>query len=68
MALYTRQDLTFIERCVELDEKWVEARLAKSTDPDYYEQVKAEYTAHRRYWRQVREAIAAGFGLKEGED
>lgn len=59
---YTRQDLTFIESCVVMDEKWADARTVKDEDPDYYAKVKAEYIAHRNYWRGIREALGAGLG------
>ena len=58
--MYTRQDLGLIEEMVDLEEKWVEARLHRAEDPEYYQQTKDQYRAFRQKWREIREALAAG--------
>lgn len=56
--MYTRQDLGLIEEMVDLEEKWVEARLHRDEDPEYYQKIKDQYRAFRLKWRQIREALA----------
>lgn len=59
------EELDFIIETANLKKAFLEAKQNMTTDYDAYRTAKAAWSAHRTYWRQIREwfqAVAAQEG------
>lgn len=58
----TQEELDFIIDTALLEKAFLDSKLNKENDYQAYREAKAAWSAHRTYWRQIREwfqAVAA---------